>query len=304
MIKIGLDVGSTTLKCVALNEVGAIIYSQYERHYSKISEKTAEMLKSIALRFQGEQFSITISGSAGMGIANQLDIQFAQEVYATRIAVKARVPEANVVIELGGEDAKILFLDGCLEVRMNGSCAGGTGAFIDQMATLLDLTPDQMNVLAKEHGKIYTIASRCGVFAKSDIQPLVNQGASKEDICASIFYAVVNQTIAGLAQGREIEGNIVYLGGPLTFLSQLRHSFDITLKTEGICPEDSLYFVALGAALIPAEKTYSTLDELVEKIEKYCGNGTYRACEPLFETEAEYDEFLSRHARALLTPKA
>ena len=237
MIRIGLDVGSTTLKCVALDDNGQIIYNEYQRHYSKISEKTAEMLKTLSLNFPDSDFSVTISGSAGMGIANALDIQFVQEVYATRIAVKSRAPKTDVVIELGGEDAKILFLDGSLEVRMNGSCAGGTGAFIDQMATLLDISPDELNALATNHEKIYTIASRCGVFAKSDIQPLINQGASKSDICASILYAVVNQTIAGLAQGREINGNIVYLGGPLTFLSQLRHSFDKTLATTGYCPE-------------------------------------------------------------------
>ena len=163
------------------------------------------------------------------------------------------MPGTDAVIELGGEDAKILFLtDGNnaagLEVRMNGSCAGGTGAFIDQMATLLNITPDELNELAKEHEKIYTIASRCGVFAKSDIQPLLNQGALKKDVAASILYAVVNQTVAGLAQGREIAGKVVYLGGPMTFLSELRAAFDDTLGITGICPENSLYFVALGAA--------------------------------------------------------
>lgn len=298
MIRIGLDVGSTTLKCVALDDNGQIIYNEYRRHYSKISEKTSEMLKTLSLKFPDSEFSITISGSAGMGIATALDIQFVQEVYATRIAIKSRVPNTDVVIELGGEDAKILFLDGSLEVRMNGSCAGGTGAFIDQMATLLDISPDEMNALATNHDKIYTIASRCGVFAKSDIQPLINQGASKSDICASIFYAVVNQTIAGLAQGREITGNIVYLGGPLTFLSQLRHSFDKTLDTIGTCPEYSLYFVALGAALVPYKKVYPSLDNLIEQVGKYHGNGSYAACNPLFRSEEEYTEFKSRHDKA------
>lgn len=309
MIRIGLDVGSTTLKCVALDDNGQIIYNEYQRHYSKISEKTAEMLKTLSLNFPDSDFSVTISGSAGMGIANALDIQFVQEVYATRIAVKSRAPQTDVVIELGGEDAKILFLDGSLEVRMNGSCAGGTGAFIDQMATLLDISPDELNALAANHEKIHTIASRCGVFAKSDIQPLINQGASKSDICASILYAVVNQTIAGLAQGREISGNIVYLGGPLTFLSQLRRSFDKTLATTGFCPEYSLYFVALGAALVPHKKTYPSLDNLIEQVERYHGNGSYAACKPLFKSKEDYEEFKSRHDKAYIricdkTPEA
>lgn len=189
-----------------------------------------------------------ISGSAGMGLAERAGIPFVQEVYATKVAMGHRLPDADVVIELGGEDAKILFLDGNLEVRMNGTCAGGTGAFADQMASLMQISVDEMNELAKKHDKIYSIASRCGVFAKTDIQPLLNQGARKEDISASILYAIVNQTITGLAQGRPIEGNIVYLGGPLTFMSELRASFDDTLHCTGICPENSLYFVALGAA--------------------------------------------------------
>ena len=160
---------------------------------------------------------LAVSGSAGMGIAQECNFPFVQEVYATRTATKKLIPNADVIIELGGEDAKILFVSGSMEVRMNGSCAGGTGAFIDQMSTLLHLSPEELNNIAKEHEKIYTIASRCGVFAKSDIQPLLNQGARKSDIAASIFAAVANQTIAGLAQGREIKGNVVYLGGPSPF---------------------------------------------------------------------------------------
>ena len=212
-MKIGLDVGSTTLKSVLLDEDGNILYAAYERHFSQISEKIAAMLSDISAKFPSlDRVQLCISGSAGMGIANDLHIPFVQEVYATRIAVNRLIPAADVIIELGGEDAKILFLTdedssyGGLEVRMNGSCAGGTGAFIDQMATLLGITPDEMNEAAKDYQKIYTIASRCGVFAKSDIQPLLNQGAKRNDISASIFAAVVNQTVAGLAQGREIRG--------------------------------------------------------------------------------------------------
>ena len=185
------------------------------------------MLDRIRERFpEAARAGLCISGSAGMGLAEDLGIPFVQEVYATRTAVKKYRPGADVVIELGGEDAKILFLSGAMEVRMNGSCAGGTGAFIDQMATLLGLTPGELDTLARESGRTYSIASRCGVFAKSDIQALLNQGAQKEDIAQSILDAVVNQTIAGLAQGREIEGDVVYLGGPLTFLAGLREAFD------------------------------------------------------------------------------
>ena len=227
---------------------------------------------------------IAVSGSAGMGLAESLGLPFVQEVYATRIAVNRLLPGTDVVIELGGEDAKILFLQGGLEVRMNGSCAGGTGAFIDQMATLLNITPDQMNELAKDYEKIYTIASRCGVFAKSDIQPLLNQGARKNDVSASIFAAVVNQTIAGLAQGRVIEGRVVYLGGPLTFLSELRAAFDRILELKGICPENSLYYVAMGAAMTPGSQQFD-LAQAAQKIIGYTANENYKRCEPLFRSQ-------------------
>lgn len=224
MIRIGLDVGSTTLKSVVLNEDGEILYQQYERHFSQITSKVNEMLSEIRKLFpEEESVRLCISGSAGMGLAQDLNISFAQEVYATREAVNTLLPGTDVVIELGGEDAKILFLSGSMDVCMNGSCAGGTGAFIDQMATLLGISQDEMNALAASHKKVYSIASRCGVFAKSDIQPLLNQGATKEDVSASIFAAVANQTIAGLAHGRQIKGNVVYLGGPLTFFAAERN---------------------------------------------------------------------------------
>ena len=255
MKRIGLDVGSTTVKCVVLDENNQIVFSTYKRHFSKISEMTAELLKEVYDKTGDRDMYIAVSGSAGMGMANDLHLPFVQEVYATRNAVKKLSPDTDVVIELGGEDAKILFLSGGLEVRMNGTCAGGTGAFIDQMASLLNITPEELNILAQNKEKVYTIASRCGVFAKTDVQPLINQGARKEDISASIFYAVVNQTVGGLAQGREIKGNILYLGGPLTFMSELRKSFDAVLKLEGSLPENSLYFVALGAAFSSAAES-------------------------------------------------
>ncbi len=294
-MKIGLDVGSTTLKCVALDDELNIIYKSYERHYSQITAKASAMLSDIIANCpEAENVKISVSGSAGMGFANELGLPFIQEVYATRVAVKKYLPDTDVVIELGGEDAKILFFTHGVEVRMNGSCAGGTGAFIDQMASLLDITPTQMNEIAAECEKTYTIASRCGVFAKSDIQPLLNQGARKSDISASIFKAVVNQTIAGLAQGRSISGNVVYLGGPLSFLSELRNSFDSTLGAKGFCPENSLYYVALGAALSCAGEEIN-LKSTVNKIESYTSSAGYVNCNPLFENEEEYNEFKARH---------
>lgn len=294
-MKIGLDVGSTTLKCVVLDNKDTIIYRSYERHFSKITQKVHEMLSNIIAAFPTEQAAdISISGSAGMGLAEDLHIPFVQEVYATRIAVRRLLPDSDAVIELGGEDAKILFLNGGLEVRMNGSCAGGTGAFIDQMATLLHISLDEMNDLAKTHEKIYTIASRCGVFAKSDIQPLLNQGAQKNDIAASIFAAVVNQTIAGLAQGRDIKGHVVYLGGPLSFLSELRASFDRILKIEGICPENSLYYVALGAAY-SASGQMRDIASLADEVAGYHSKSKYISCAPLFREKSDYEAFLARH---------
>lgn len=297
MLKIGLDVGSTTIKCVVLDENKKIIYSDYKRHYSHIKDNIVSKLKELKeLGLLQEEAYVSISGSAGMGIADGAHIPFVQEVYATRIAANELIPGTDCIIELGGEDAKILFLTDGMEVRMNGSCAGGTGAFIDQMATLLNVDITEINGLALQHQKLYSIASRCGVFAKSDIQPLLNQGASKSDIAASILYAVVNQTIGGLAQGREITGKVAYLGGPLTFLSELKNSFDRVLHTEGLCPENSLYYVAIGAALCAKEKI--NIPQTLQYLENYTNQSTYAYNSPLFENETEYEEFIKRHDRA------
>ncbi|MDX9916478.1 MAG: acyl-CoA dehydratase activase-related protein [Gudongella sp.] len=294
-MRIGLDVGSTTLKCVVLDSEDNLVFHSYERHFSQIREKTILLLKDISEKFpELSEAPLSISGSAGMGLAQKFDIPFIQEVYATRISVMNRIDGADVVIELGGEDAKILFLTNGMEVRMNGSCAGGTGAFIDQMATLMGVSLTDMNELARGYDKTYTIASRCGVFAKSDIQPLLNQGASKSDMSQSIFQAVVNQTIGGLAQGRPIKGKIVYLGGPLTFFSQLRESFDNTLEVMGICPENSLYYVAMGAAYNPVDK-HINVAELIERLSTDEDEGNFDGLKKLFETSEEYDEFIERH---------
>lgn len=301
-MRIGLDIGSTTIKCVALNEDNEIIYESYERHFSQIINKATELLEKLKAEISNsDDVRIAISGSAGMGLSNSCNIPFVQEVYATRIAAKQLLGDTDVIIELGGEDAKILFLTNGMEVRMNGSCAGGTGAFIDQMSTLLHITPDEMNECAKNYEKLYTIASRCGVFAKSDIQPLLNQGAKKEDISASIFYAVVNQTIAGLAQGRPINGKVVYLGGPLTFLSELRKSFDKTLNLTGIFPENSLYYVALGAAF--SADTNVSLASVIATLKSYHSDQDYESIPPLFNNIVEYDEFCERHKKANVPTK-
>ena len=296
MLRVGLDIGSTTVKCVILDGI-EILYETYERHYSRITDKVADILEKASQRLpKGERVCVAMSGSAGMGVADKCGVDFVQEVYATRISANTFMPNTDVIIELGGEDAKILFLTGGMEVRMNGSCAGGTGAFIDQMANLLNVPLEDMNSLAQQYEKTYTIASRCGVFAKTDIQPLLNQGARKSDVAQSIFMAVVNQTVAGLAQGREIKGNIAYLGGPLTFMSQLREGFDKALKTKGVCPEHSLSYVALGAALC-AEKEVD-FDELIGEVRHYRGGGNFAYNKPLFESKEDLDEFRKRHSKA------
>ena len=297
-MRIGIDIGSTTIKSVVLGEDGAILSSSYERHYSQIIQKTSDLLTRIREEHPDcETAEIAISGSAGMGMAEGCGIPFVQEVFATRIALTDRMPGVDAAIELGGEDAKILFLTNGLEVRMNGSCAGGTGAFIDQMATLLGCSPGEMNEQAAHAARLYTIASRCGVFAKSDIQPLLNQGAVHSDLSASIFAAVVNQTIAGLAQGRPIKGKVAYLGGPLTFLSELRKSFDHALELTGVCPEDSLYYVALGAALSCDASCERNFTDMLQKLSSFSRQGNYHSIAPLFCSREDYRQFASRHSR-------
>lgn len=299
MKSLGIDIGSTTIKAIVLDDDDNIVFSLYERHFSRISEKLAEVLAKLK---EGplsgvDEIPLAFTGSAGMGIAEGCAFPFYQEVYATRETTKRYYPEVDSIIELGGEDAKILFLSDGVEVRMNGTCAGGTGAFIDQMANLLNVKTEDINELAKKHERTYTIASRCGVFAKSDIQPLLNQGARKEDIAESIFYAVVNQTIAGLSQGREISGNVMYLGGPLTFMSELRACFDKVLKVNGVLPENSLYFVAIGAALLAKKDKNVRLSTIMDKVSKYRNDENFAYLNPLFSNKEEYDEFVSRHEK-------
>lgn len=298
---LGIDVGSTTVKTVILDD-SEIVRTKYERHFSKVKETVAEQLREIQKEYPNDKFKIMITGSAGLGIANTSGIDFTQEVYAAFVAVNKSYPDADVVVELGGEDAKIIFLTGGVEQRMNGSCAGGTGAFIDQMATLLGVTPDELNDMALKSTKLYPIASRCGVFAKSDIQPLLNQGAKKEDIAASIFQAVVDQTVSGLAQGRKIDGKVLFLGGPLSFLSSLRKAFVQTLKLDdehAIFPELAPCFMAYGSALQADDVSEPmTINEALEKIINAKASDNIVVSDPLFETQEDYVEFVERHKKS------
>lgn len=297
---LGIDVGSTTAKVVLL-ENERIVFQKYQRHYSKVRETSIEILKELKKQIGNERFSVAISGSAGFGISKITNIDFVQEVFATAEAVKKLVPDSDAVIELGGEDAKIIFLSGGLEERMNGSCAGGTGSFIDQMITLLNVTPEEFDNLSLNHTKIYPIASRCGVFAKTDVQPLLNQGIKKEDISASIFQAVVEQTISGLAQGRKIEGKILFLGGPLFYYKGLQKRFKESLKLNdenAIFPDFAQYAVALGVAFYANNlNTDYSCDELINIFEN-AKNSTSRNkyLEPLFANNAELREFEYRHS--------
>lgn len=306
--KIGIDAGSTTLKCIVLNEEDKIIYSNYERHYSKVREKLIEELERIKGMIENKKFKIAITGSAGYGISKEYNLPFVQEVFATTLAIKRYYDDVDVAIELGGEDAKIIFLTGGFEERMNSSCAGGTGAFIDQMAHLMGLTVDEMDNLSLKHENIYEIASRCGVFAKTDIQPLLNQGARKEDISASVFQSVVNQTIGGLAQGRSIEGKIMFLGGPLYFCKGLRERFIKTLKLQEndvVSPENAQVFVAIGSAIYSKEDNREyEYEELLEIIKENRNEiATVNIIDPLFNDESEYEEFKKRHNRAKVISK-
>lgn len=297
-VRIGLDIGSTTLKCVVLDSDDRILFRDYHRHGAQIAAQATLLLRRIHEFLGDTPALLTISGSAGLGVSESCGIPFVQEVYATRKALNRLLPGTDAAIELGGEDAKIIFLTGGVEVRMNGSCAGGTGAFIDQMATLLGMTPEELNEAAFEATEQYTIASRCGVFAKSDIQPLINQGAKKADIAASILSAVVDQTISGLAQGRPITGHVAYLGGPLHFFSELRTRFDESLHLTGTCPEDALYYVSLGAAFSATEPV--DFDQLLAGLDAYEKNHAYNSVPPLFADAEAYAAFRRRHAQHIV----
>ena len=302
LLHVGLDVGSTTVKIVVMDEKLETIYRDYQRHFSDTKNTVCNVLENLAQMYLNATFTIALTGSGAMSASKFLDLPFIQEVVSCKRSVEKYIPQTDVVIELGGEDAKIIYFDKSIEQRMNGTCAGGTGAFIDQMASLLHTDPTGLNELAKNHKMIYPIASRCGVFAKTDIQPLLNEGAAKEDIAASIFQAVVNQTISGLACGRPIRGKVAFLGGPLNYLSELRNRFIETLHLtdeEIIIPDEAHLLVAKGAALDSVNAHPITVEKLKSKIEvlRMSHDDTSQPLAPLFSIDAEYDEFKQRHEK-------
>lgn len=301
VLNVGLDIGSTTVKMVILDK-DTIIYKKYLRHFSNIRNTILSVLEDAKQVLQGNWLTFMITGSGGYKISQKLEVSFIQEVIACTNAIRSLIPATDAAIELGGEDAKITYLGDAIEQRMNGTCAGGTGAFIDQMAALLQTDAAGLNELAKNYHNIYPIASRCGVFAKTDIQPLLNEGAAKEDVAASVLQAVVNQTISGLAQGRSITGNVAFLGGPLHFMPELRKRFTETLRLTDnsiITPEDSQYFVALGAALSSKEEQPFSFQCLFERTPAIfsLGHEENKIIEPLFASREEYERFQERHAR-------
>jgi len=299
-MRLGIDVGSTTVKLALLDQNGKIIFSKYERHMSNVFSKVTELIEELDEKFKDIEVQATITGSGGLSLASLLGVSFEQEVVACSTAVERLIPQTDVAVELGGEDAKITFYGPTIEQRMNGTCAGGTGAFIDQMAILLNSDAAGLNEAAKNYKIIYPIAARCGVFAKTDIQPLLNEGASIEDISVSVFQAVVNQTIGGLACGRPIKGNVAFLGGPLAFLPELRKRFIETLGLSGsqiIFPENSEYFVAIGAAMMGDKREPQKISEVLDRVKNANPDmiSDTKYLEPLFENEEELNEFKTRY---------
>ena len=298
--KLGLDIGSTTIKVVLLDGE-KIIHSDYQRHHSDVSGLLNDLFEDLNKKFPGIDVDVVITGSGGLSVANWLGFKFTQEVMAETQAIKTYHPETDVIIELGGEDAKITYMHPVLEQRMNGTCAGGTGSFIDQMASLLQTDADGLNNFAKDYRSLYTIASRCGVFAKSDLQPLINEGAAKEDLAASIYQSVVNQTISGLACGRPIKGNVTFLGGPLFFNSELRNAFERTLegKVDSFwMPEEAQIYVALGAALSADGKNPVNLSDLLVKLKNREGFvPDIIRIDPIFKSKEDKDAFDERHKK-------
>lgn len=299
-LHLGIDVGSTTVKVAVLDNNQQIVYSVYRRHHADVRATVLEVLREAAQQFPDQPATIAITGSGGLLLSQWLNLEFVQEVIASKTAVETFIPKTDVAIELGGEDAKIIYFDNGIEQRMNGTCAGGTGAFIDQMASLLDTDASGLNELAKNHTVLYPIASRCGVFAKTDVQPLLNEGAKKEDIAASIFQSVVTQTISGLACGRPIRGYVAFLGGPLQYLPELRKRFYETLELDDehiIVPDNAHLFVAGGCALASMNAKPELLSDVVERLENL---GDVQGSEvvrlpPLFKDEEDYKEFKERH---------
>ncbi len=301
--RLGIDIGSTTVKIAVLDAENRVLFSDYERHFANIQETLSLLLGRAVKSLGAMDVYPVITGSGGLTLAEYLDIPFAQEVVAVAEALETYAPRTDVAIELGGEDAKIIYFEnGNVEQRMNGICAGGTGSFIDQMASLLQTDASGLNEYAKHYKALYAIAARCGVFAKTDIQPLINEGATKEDLSASIFQAVVNQTISGLACGKPIRGHVAFLGGPLHFLSELRNTFIRTLNLDEehtIIPEGSHLFAAAGSALLSKKETAVPADRLIHRLDdKIQLAFEVERLDPLFKDEQSFTEFEARHAKA------
>ena len=298
---LGIDIGSTTVKIAILDENDRLLFADYERHFANIQETLADLLEKAEKQLGEMTLCPVITGSGGLTLANHLEIPFVQEVIAVSTSLQKMAPQTDVAIELGGEDAKIIYFEGGnIEQRMNGICAGGTGSFIDQMASLLQTDAPGLNEYAKNYKALYPIAARCGVFAKTDIQPLINEGATKEDLSASIFQAVVNQTISGLACGKPIRGHVAFLGGPLHFLSELKKAFIRTLKLDDehtIVPENSHLFAAIGSALNAKEDVTVSLTELKDRLRHSIKmDFEVERMDPLFATEEDYEEFNKRQS--------
>lgn len=303
IFNVGIDVGSTTVKIVILDNEEKIVYKEYKRHFSDIKKAVKDVLSDVYKKFGEIKVSTIITGSGGIDISKYLNLKFVQEVISSTKAIETFYPETDVVIELGGEDAKVTYLSGGIDQRMNGICAGGTGAFIDQMASLLKTDASGLNEMAKDYKVIYPIASRCGVFAKTDIQPLINDGAKKSDIAMSIFNAVVVQTVSVLSCGRAIEGKVAFLGGPLYFLSELRTAFKNVLNLDDkdiIFPNDAQLYIAIGASLLAKEEPSINLSDLIHKLEEIekVNLSHVEGLEPLFKNELEYSEFINRHNKS------
>lgn len=297
--RLGIDIGSTTVKIAILDEKNEVLFSDYQRHFANIQETLARLLIAAKEKLGELDLIPMITGSGGLTLATHLHVSFVQEVVAVATALKAIAPKTDVAIELGGEDAKIIYFTGGIDQRMNGICAGGTGSFIDQMASLLQTDASGLNDYAKSYKAIYPIAARCGVFAKSDIQPLINEGATREDLAASIFQAVVNQTISGLACGKPIRGHVAFLGGPLHFLPELKNAFIRTLRLTDeyiIDPDNSHLFAAIGSAMSAEQETGVDINDLIERLQKGVSmDHEVQRLAPLFKDEEDYREFEARH---------
>ena len=300
--RLGIDIGSTTVKIAILNHQNEIVFADYQRHFANIRETLSHLLAEAQDALGNIILSPVITGSGGLTLAKHLEIPFVQEVIAVSCSLQDYAPQTDVAIELGGEDAKIIYFEGGnVEQRMNGICAGGTGSFIDQMAALLQTDATGLNSYAANYKAIYPIAARCGVFAKTDIQPLINEGASKEDLSASIFQAVVNQTISGLACGKPIRGHVAFLGGPLHFLPELKQAFIRTLKLDEehiIAPNHSHLFAAIGSALNYKPEVTIELKNILKKLSSDIHmEFEVERMEPLFADQAEYEKFRRRHGK-------